>query len=133
MSIHIPHGSQARLAWRQLDRRTRREVTQRARRGLGHPDPRVAAIAVGRAQATLRVPLWRWVAAGLVVAAAGCVVGWLLASWLLAGWLDASAPGLWFWIELTIAFSLVPGMAARAVARWIERANLPMVGGASTR
>jgi hypothetical protein len=126
-SIHIPRGSQARLAWRQLDRRTRREVTRRARRGLGHPDPRVAAIAVGRAQATLTVPLWRWVAAGLVAAAASCGVGWLLASWL------ASAPGLWFLIEFTIAFSLVPGMVARTVARWIERANLPMVGGASTR
>jgi len=74
------------------------------------------------------VPLWRWVAAGLVVAAAGCLVGWLLVRRL-----DASAPGLWFWIELTVAFSLVPGMAARTVARWIEQANLPMVGGASTR
>jgi hypothetical protein len=75
------------------------------------------------------VPLWRWAAAGLVAAAAGCVVGWLLASWLL----EAPRPGLWFLIELTIAFSLVPAMVARTVARWIERANLPMVGGASTR
>jgi hypothetical protein len=70
------------------------------------------------------VPLWRWVAAGLVAAAGGCVVGWLLASWLL----KAPRPGLWFWIEFTIAFSLVPVMVARTVARWIERANLPMVG-----
>jgi hypothetical protein len=70
-NIDIPRGRQAVQAWRRLDRRTRREVIRRARRGLGHPDPRVAAIAVGRAQATLTAPLWRWVAAaglGLVAA-----------------------------------------------------------------
>jgi len=73
------------------------------------------------------MPLWRWVAIGLVVAAAGCGAGWLLASWLL----DVPGLGLWFWIESTIAFSLLPAMVARTVARWIERANLPMVGRAS--
>ncbi len=123
-NIDIPHGRQARQAWRQLDRRTRREVIQRARRGLGHPDPRVAAIAVERAQATLTMPLWRWLAAGLVAAAAGFVAGWLL---------HTPGPGLWYWIEFPIIFSLLPAMVARTQARWIERANLPMVGQASRR
>jgi hypothetical protein len=49
-NIDIPRGMQAVQAWRRLDRRIRWAV----RGGVGHPDPRVAAIAVSRARAMLR-------------------------------------------------------------------------------
>src|SRR5262245_7032968 len=43
-------GRQAVRAWRRLDRGVRKDVRRRARQGMGHPDPAVAAIAIGRAR-----------------------------------------------------------------------------------
>jgi hypothetical protein len=89
-NIEVPRGRLAVQAWRRLDRHTRRDVTRYARRGIGHPDPQVAAIAVGRAQATLRLPLRRWA----LVVVASLLVNWLLA-WALGrllGGLDVELP-----------------------------------------
>jgi hypothetical protein len=86
----------------------------------------VAAIAVGRAQATLTAPLWRWVAAvglGLLAALAGV---W---SWSLL----VAEPhfGLGAWIGMSIGCTPTPLLVIRMQARQIERANLPLVGRAS--
>jgi hypothetical protein len=126
-SIDIPSGKQAVRAWRRLDWRTRQTVIRRAWRGLGHPDLGVAAIAVGRAQALLRAPLQRWV----MVVVASLLVGWA-ESWVIGrilGGLDDRC--LWFWLPI----DLIPGALVWLYiqARWIERANLPMVGRASAQ
>jgi hypothetical protein len=117
-AIDIPGGRQAIQAWRGLDRETRREVLRRARQGVGHPDPRVAAIAVGRTRATLRAPLWRWVA----VAVLGLVVGWVLL-WLLSHLIGA-LDGPW-WLRLGLLLGpMLGGLAAwRVRLRQIEEAN----------
>ena len=125
--IDIPRGKQAVQAWRRLDWRTRQAVIRRGWRGLGHPDPGVAAIAVGRAQVMLRAPLRRWV----MVVVASLLVGWA-ESWVigrLLGGLDDR--WRWFWLPI----DLIPGALA---VQWIqarrtERANLPMVGRASAQ
>jgi hypothetical protein len=91
--------------------------------GLGHPDPRVAAIAVGRAQATLTAPLWRWVAAaglGLLVA--------LAVFWLFSRVVVESDIGLGAWIGIGGGQSIGALLFIRMQARQMERANLPMVG-----
>jgi hypothetical protein len=126
-NIDIPRGKQAVQAWRRLDRRTRREVARRARRGVGHPNPAVAAIAVGRAQVMLRAPLRRWVLAGV----ASLLVNWPLA-WVI-GRLLGTLDDRWLWFWLPIA--LTPGTLAalRIPARQIERANLLMVRRASAQ
>jgi hypothetical protein len=103
-NIDIPRGKQAVQAWRRLGWRTRQEVIQWAWRGLGHPDPGVATIAVGRAQVMLRASLRRWV---LVVGAS-----------LLVNW-----PLLW------VIGRLMGGLAVQWVQwRQVERVNLPMIG-----
>jgi hypothetical protein len=125
-NIDIPRGKQAVQAWQRLDRRTRREVIRRARRGQGHPDPRVAAIAVGRAQATLTAPLWRWVAAaglGLLAALGGV--------WSFSRLVAEPHLGLGAWIGISIGCTPTPLLVIRMQARQIERANLPLVGRAS--
>ena len=48
MNATIPTGRAARTAWRRLDTWTRAEVLQRAANDQGHPEPTVAAVAVGR-------------------------------------------------------------------------------------
>jgi|SRR5215217_1279663 len=113
-AIDVPGGRQAIQAWRGLDREIRREVLRRARQGVGHPDPRVAAIAVGRTRATLRAPLWRWVA----VAVLGLVVGWVLV------WLIGALDGPW-WLRLGLLVGpVLGGLAAwRVRLRQIEEAN----------
>ena len=121
-TVDIPNGRQAIQAWRRLDRGTRREVIRRARHGVGHPDPQVAAIAVGRTRATLRAPLWRWA----VVAAMGLAVCWVLV-WLLShliGGLDAP-----WWLRLVLLIgSVLGGLAAlRVQLRRIEQANVQML------
>lgn len=117
-NIEVPRGRQAVQAWRRLDRRTRREVTRYARRGLGHPDPQVAAIAVGRAQATLRAPLRRWV----LVVVASLLVNWPLA-WAL-GRLMGGLDDRWGWFWLPISLTLGSLAALRVLARQLERVNL---------
>jgi len=49
----IPTGRQAARAWKHLDAGVRKDAWRRARQGLGHPDPAVAALAVGWARYTL--------------------------------------------------------------------------------
>lgn len=125
-NIDIPRGKQAVQAWRRLGWRTRRAVIRRAWRGLGHPDPGVAAIALGRAQVMLRAPLRRWV----VVVVASLLVNWPVA-WALSRLMGGLDERFWFWLPI----DLIPGaLAAMWIqARRIERANLPMVGRASAQ
>ncbi|SRR6266508_1219198 len=52
-NTEIPMGRHAVRAWKRLDADVRKEAWRRARQGLGHPDPAVAALAVGRARYTL--------------------------------------------------------------------------------
>jgi hypothetical protein len=52
----IPQGQAARDAWAALPDGVRAEVIRLARNGQGHPDPAVAAIAVGR----IRNQPWPW-------------------------------------------------------------------------
>jgi hypothetical protein len=115
-NIDIPRGKQAVQAWRRLDWRTRQTVIQLAWRGLGHPDPGIAAIAVGRAQATLRAPLRRWVLVGVASSLVGWAVFWAL------GRLFSGLDDQWLWLPI----SLTLGSLARlwVQARQIERVNL---------
>jgi hypothetical protein len=61
-NAEIPIGRQAVGAWKRLDAGVRKDVWRRARQGLGHPDPAVAAIAIGRAHYTLSrsFAVWYW-------------------------------------------------------------------------
>jgi hypothetical protein len=122
-NIEVPRGRQAVQAWRRLDRRTRRDVTLLAWQGIGHPDPQVAAIAVGRAQATLRLPLWRWA----LVVVASLLVGWSLTWGLgrLLGGLDDQ--WIWFWVPISSALGML--VVLRVQARQLERANLATLDG----
>jgi hypothetical protein len=52
-NAEIPMGREAARAWKRLDAGARKDVWRRARQGVGHPDPAVAAIAIGRARYTL--------------------------------------------------------------------------------
>jgi hypothetical protein len=52
-NAEIPIGRQAARAWKRLDASVRKDVWRRAPYGVGHPDPSVAAIAIGRARYTL--------------------------------------------------------------------------------
>jgi tetratricopeptide (TPR) repeat protein len=125
-NIDIPRGKQAAQAWQQLDRRMRREVIRRARRGIGHPDPSVAAIAVGYAQRTLHAPLWRQV----VAVASGLAAG-MLAGWLLSGLpSDSCLPRWWFWLGLPLTCTPATLAVSRVQARQLERANLETLAGA---
>jgi hypothetical protein len=122
-NIEIPRGRQAVWAWRRLDRRTCRDVTWLAQRGIGHPDPRVAAIAVGRAQAMLRLPLWRWTLHGV----ASLLISWPLAwtvGWLLGGLDDQ---WMWFWVPISCTLGML--VVLRVQARQLERANLATLDG----
>ena len=109
--------------WRRLDRRIRRDVTLLAQRGFGHPDPQVAAIAVGRAQATLRAPLRHWALHGVATVLIGWSVGWTVR--LLLGDLDDQ--GAWF--VGPIVGALVMPVWWRVEARQLERANLATLDG----
>ena len=117
-TVDIPNGRQAIQAWRRLDHGTRQEVIRRARHGVSHPDPQVAAIAVGRTRATL----WRWA----VVAAMGLAVCWVLV-WLLShliGGLEAP-----WWLRLVLLLGpVLGGLAALCVQLCrIEKANVQML------
>lgn len=121
-TVDIPNGRQAIQAWRRLDRGTRREVIRRARHGVSHPDPQVAAIAVGRMRATLQTPLRRWA----VVAAMGLAVCWVLV-WLLSQLIGGlGAP---WWLRLVLLIGPVLGGLAvlRVQLRRIEKANVQML------
>ena len=117
-NIDIPRGRQAMRAWRALDRRTRREVVRRARQGLGHPDPRVAVIAVGWAQAVLTAPLWRWV----VVVGMG-LLGALAGVWTFNRLAEPDV-GLGVWVGVSIGCTPTPLVVIRMQARQVERANI---------
>jgi hypothetical protein len=78
MDATIPTGRAARTAWRRLSRSKKREVLERAALDQGHPDPAVAAVAVGFARWELAYPSWVsivWALGPVVVAA---VLDWLL-------------------------------------------------------
>ena len=73
----IPVGRQAVRAWKRLDADVRKDVWRRARQGLGHPDPALAALAVGQARYLqslgFSVPFW----SGLFILITGIGVGLL--------------------------------------------------------
>jgi hypothetical protein len=117
-NIDIPRGKQAVQAWRRLDWRTRQAVIRLAWRGLGHPDPGIAAIAVGRAQATLRAPLRRWV----LVVVASWLFGWAV-FWVL-GRLISGLDDQWLWLWLPISSTLGYLVVLRVQAGQLERVNL---------
>jgi hypothetical protein len=52
-NAEIPMGRQAARAWKRLDAGVRKDVWRCVPQGTGHPDPAVAAIAIGRARYTL--------------------------------------------------------------------------------
>lgn len=62
--VAIPSAEAARAAWDALPEDVRASVIQRAAKGRGHPDPVVAAIAVGRARAEVW-PWWRTAMLGI--------------------------------------------------------------------
>ena len=73
---------------------------------------------MGRAQATLRAPLRRWV----LVVVASLLVNWPLA-WAL-GRLMGGLDDRWGWFWLPISLTLGSLAALRVLARQLERVNL---------
>jgi hypothetical protein len=80
MDATIPTGRAARTAWRKLGRSTKREVLERATQDQGHPDPTVAAVAIGFARWELAYPPWV-----SIVLALGPVVVAAVLDWFLSG------------------------------------------------
>jgi hypothetical protein len=79
-NAEIPTGRQAIRAWKRLNAGVRKDVRRRARQGLGHPDPVVAAIAIGQARYALSrsVSVRSWSVALVVTTGAGLGVAALL-------------------------------------------------------
>jgi hypothetical protein len=63
--LTIPSGEAARQAWLALPDSIRAEVKQYAANDQGHPDPAVAAVAVGQARAERVWPWWRTTLLGI--------------------------------------------------------------------
>ncbi len=63
--LTIPSGDAARQAWAALPDHVRAEVRRYAANDQGHPDPAVAAVAVGQARAERVWPWWRTTLLGL--------------------------------------------------------------------
>jgi hypothetical protein len=119
-NAEIPTGRQAARAWKHLDAGVRKDVWRRARQGLGHPDPAVAAIAVGRARRSLSrsvfVRYW-----GLIFVAFTCP---LLA---LAAVLDrVTRLGPFYVLAITISFTsgALGCIRARREVEQMEEANM---------
>lgn len=116
----IPMGRHAVRAWRRLDRGVRNDVRSRARQGLGHPDPAVAGIAVGRARNTLgRGFAVRYAFRVLLV-----LIG-VLGAAALVNRLTSTPPGQYV---ILVIIALVGGIVTHATARreaeQVEEANL---------
>jgi hypothetical protein len=124
MTVEIPHGEQARKAWRALGPRMRLRLGLRALRGRGASDVRVAAAAVGWARLTLATPRWQF----LLPAWIGLLVA--LALLFIASQVFNLDPVLW---QLMLFLALVPGLPSPLLIPWqarmIERANLPIIQG----
>lgn len=120
-NAEIPTGRQAARAWKSLDAGVRKDVWRRAPQGMGHPDPAVAAIAIGRARYTLSrsfsVRYW-----GLMFVMTGAVLG-LLA--VLDRLTRSSDPSLYV-IVIVISFSRGPMTytKVRRDAKQLEEANM---------
>jgi hypothetical protein len=117
MDATIPTGRAARTAWRRLDRSTKREVLQRAAEDQGHPDPTVAAVAVGFARWERAYSGW----VSIVMALGPVVVAGVL-DWLLSG------------LPLLTACALAFGVAVwrgrksgRRLMERMERVNLAVL------
>jgi hypothetical protein len=97
--VAIPSEDAARAAWDALPASVRAEVHRLAEHDRGHPDPAVAAIAVGRARAE-RWPWWRTavLGAGLCLSGGGALafiaVGSTLFDLPLHGWSALALPTL---------------------------------------
>jgi hypothetical protein len=124
MAVEIPHGEQARKAWRALGPSMRLRLALRALRGRGASDVRVAAVAVGWARLTLATPTWQF----LLPTWIGLLAGFALL--FIASQLLDLDPILW---QLGLFILLVPGPPSPLLIPWqarmIERANLPIIRG----
>jgi hypothetical protein len=116
----IPTGRQAARAWKRLDRGVRKDVWRRGRQGLGHPDPAVAAIAVGQARYIL--------SRSYAVRYAGRLFVALPAALGLAALLNrvGSPDPFLYVIAVTVAVptGIVTHTMARREAKQVEEANL---------
>jgi hypothetical protein len=111
-------------ARRRLDRQTKAEVLRRAAEGQGHPDPEVAAVAVGFARWELNYPRWVQVA---------IVLGLLLVGVFLDS-LSPRPPIPIVTITLLVALAILwrARRGSRAKLERMERANLAVLGGEAT-
>jgi hypothetical protein len=108
MNATIPTGRAARTAWRRLGRRTKGDVLQRAAKDQGHPDPTVAAVAVGFARWERAYPGWI-----SIVMALGPVV--------VAGVVDWFLPGLPLLTACALAFGVAVWRGRRSGRQLMER------------
>ena len=119
-NAEIPVGRQTARAWKRLDRGVRKDVWRRARQGLGHPDPAVAAIAVGWARYIL--------SQGYAVRYAGRLFVALIATLGLAALLNrvGSPDPFLYVIAVTVAVptGIVIHTMARREAKQVEEANM---------
>lgn len=120
--VTIPSGQAARQAWAALPDGVRASVVERAARYEGHPDPAVAAVAVGVIRAENR---WPWLRQLILVAGLAVLFGVLLAvvgqrfdgHYTYLPVIPAAAAGL-------AAVAALVWPAKRAVPRHAEAANL---------
>jgi hypothetical protein len=117
MDATIPTGRAARTAWRRLDRSTKREVLQRAAQEQGHPDPTVAAVAVGFARWEGAYSSW----VSIVMALGPVVVAGVL-DWLLSGLPLLTACALAFGVAV-----LRGRRSGRRLMEQMERVNLALL------
>jgi hypothetical protein len=119
VDMRIPTGRAARTAWRRLGRSTKREVLERAAQDQGHPDPAVAAVAVGFARWERAYPSWI-----AIVTALGFVVVAGVLDWLLSG-----LPLLTV-CAVAVAVAIWRGRASgRRMTERLGRANLAVLHG----
>ena len=114
----IPSGEAARDAWDALPDGVRAEAVRLARSDQGHPDPAVAAIAVGR----IRYERWQWWRTALSIAGLSLFFGECFALLLLGGSIH----------DATVAqdlVTLVPAAAGfagvLAATMWMPKRILP--------
>jgi len=108
----IPAGAAAREAWKALPDTVRAEVAALAERGEAHPDPAVAAIAVGALRHSSRLSMWggRLLLATLIIIFGGDVLGLLMLGGRIhdGGWRDT--PFLVPFVAVILAFAATGGL-----------------------
>lgn len=117
--LTIPSGAAARPAWAALPAETRAEVAARAARFEGHPDPAVAAVAVGFIRAetemtwrrflTMHAGLAAFIGAAVAVTGQAPAAGMTILPFLTAGSFAAIATAAQLWRRRTL-----PGRAQAA-------------------